>query len=174
MPSWNVEWVRAKEYVLLNCECTPILLSQSSKPDLSWLMSRMEELRIPISYTKNLEKIIFTKIPRGHHGDYQGDIIRLAADKKTAPILDKVFVHELAHHVDDHEDISSDDLLIKEKKVASKYMDDAYARKNTSEYLAVGFEVYYLGTKEEKKKLRAKNPRLYRAIAALHRKFSRM
>lgn len=137
-------------------------------------MSRMEELEIPIAYTRNLEKIIFTKIPKGHHGDYQGDVIRLAADKKTTPILDKVFVHELAHHVDDHEDLSSDDLLIQEKKVAAKHMSDTYAKKNTSEYLAVGFEVYYLGTKEEKKKMRDKNPRLYRTIAVLHRKFSRM
>ena len=174
MPSWNVEWVKAKEYVLLNGDCTPVRLSPASKPDISWLMSRMEELGVPVAYTKDLEEICFTRIPGGDHGDYLSGRIRIAGDLKTQPIMDKVFVHELAHHVDDQEDVTSDERLTKEKRRAAKHMADTYAKKNTGEYLAVGFEVYYLGTKEEKKKMRSKNPRLYRTIAELHRKFSRM
>lgn len=174
MASWNVAWVKAKEYMLMNGDSTPVRLSPSSKPDVSWLMSRMEELGIPIAYTKDLEEIYFTKLPGGDHGDYCAGRIRMSADKKTCPIMDKVFVHELAHHVDDQEDVTSDEKLIQEKKRAAKYMADTYAKKNVGEYLAVGFEVYYLGTEQEKKKMRKRNPRLYRTIGDLHRRFSRM
>ena len=173
MLSWNVIWVRAKEYVLLNSDSTPVKLSPSSKPDISWLMSRMEELNVPIAYTKDLEEIYFTKLPGGVHGDYCAGRIRLAADVKTCEIMDKVFVHELAHHVDDQEDVVSDERLIKEKKLKAKYMADTYAKRSIGEYLAVGFEVYYVGTKKEKSVMKKKNPRLYKIISDLHRKFSR-
>ena len=173
MISWNVISVKKKEYALMNGCQTPINCSPSSSPDISWLMSRMEELGVPIAYTEDLVEIYFTKLPGGDHGDYSSGRIRLAADKKTRDILDKVFVHELAHHLDDQEDVTSDDILCKEKKLKAKHMPDAYAKKNVGEYLAVGFEVYYLGSKKEKTKMRKMNPRLFKTIASLHRRFNR-
>jgi hypothetical protein len=134
----------------------------------------MEELGVPIAYTEDLEEIYFTKLPGGDHGDYVGGRIRMSADKKTREIMDKVFVHEIAHHMDDQEDVTSDETLNEERKLKAKHMSDTYAKKNVSEYLAVGFEVYYLGSREEKAKMKKMNPRLYKTIASLHRRFSRI
>jgi len=174
LSSWNIIPFKEREYILTNDDRTLIRCSPSSKPDIVKLMSSMEEHDVPISYTKFLREIYFTRLPGGDHGDYHDDRVRLAADKKTALVLGKVFVHELAHHLDDHEDIVSDDHLFREKKKCAKHMSDAYAKKNVGEYLAVGFEVFYFGAAVEKAKLRKMNPRLYKTIAALHRKFSRL
>lgn len=163
----------SREFLLIHSS-TAIRLSPSSKPDITKLMSEMEEADVPISYTNELEEIYFTKIPGGNHGDYCSDRIRLAADKKTREILGKVLVHELAHHVDDQEDICSDDRLMKEKKKKAKYMSDTYAKRNVGEYFAVGFEVYYFGTDKEKRQMKKKNPYLHRTIEAIHKKYSRM
>ena len=173
MPSWNVVHRKGREYELLNGSGTPIRLSPKAQPDISWLMARMEELGIPIAYTMNLEEIYFTFLKGRDHGDYRVGKIRISSNKETKEIMDSVFVHELAHFVDDMDDVTSNDLLIKEKKQRAKYMPDPYAKKNVGEYLAVGFEVYYLGTDEEKKRMRKSNPRLYRTIASLHHRFSR-
>jgi len=165
-------WVGVKEYVLLNATSTPVKCSPSSRPNISWLMSRMEELEIPVAYSNGLEELYFTKL-KGDHGEYQAGKIRIACDAKTEGIMDKVFIHELAHHVDDQEDVTSNDRLIYEKKYCAKYMIDVYARRNIYEYFAVGFEVYYLGAPAERKKMRRYNPHLYRTITKLHRQFSR-
>ena len=172
MASWNVEWIKAREYILLNSSSTPVRCSPSSKPNISWLMSRMEELEVPIAYTNELEELYFTRIG-SDHGEYCSGKIKIASDQKTKDIMDKVLVHELAHHVDDQEDITSDDKLIEEKKTHGKYMPDRYARKNIYEYFAVGFEIYYLGTDIQKKKMKRINPRLYKLIHRVHKRFSR-
>lgn len=172
MGSWNVAHIKKGEYELLNDTATLISFSPKAAPDISWLLSRMEEIGVPISYTRDLKNIYFTYLKGGDHGDYCNHRIRISCDKRTREIMDKVFIHEIAHHVDDMEDITSDDMLMREKKLKGKHMADSYARKNVGEYFAVGFEVYYFGTVKEKKTMRTKNPYLYKKIQSLHRKFS--
>lgn len=136
-------------------------------------MSRMEELGVPAGYTRELEEIYFTRL-HGDAGDYFDGRIRISVDSKTWDIADKVLVHELGHHVDDMEDVTSDESLAHEKKTRGCYMPDGYARKNVGEYLACGFEIYYCGSKQDKRNLKKKNPVLYATIRRLHRRFSRL
>lgn len=125
---------------------------------------------VPFKYTDGLDLIYFTFL-RGLHGDYVDDRIRICANDETKKVMAKVFVHELGHHVDEQEDISGDEAIIAEKRERAKYIDDSYAKKNVVEYVAVGFETFYCGTNEEKRRLRKKNPRLYAAIRRCHRKY---
>lgn len=173
MPSWNVSHVKGREFELLNGSATAVRCSKSAKPDIPKLLTRMEELGVPASYTVGLSEIYFTRLP-GTHGDYLDCRIRLSTDSRTLELIDKVFVHELGHHIDDMEDVTSSDDLKHEKKTRSKHMSDGYARKNVSEYFAVGFEIYYCGTIEEKRKMKKKNPVLFRTISRLHRRFKRL
>jgi hypothetical protein len=135
-------------------------------------MSKMEELDVPVKYSVGLKEVLCTQLRGMDHGDYLDCRIRMSSDKKTQDIMEKVFVHELAHHVDDMHDVTSDEKLAQEKKAKAKHMPDGYAKKNVGEYLAVGFEVFYCGSVEEKRKMRAKNPVLFQTIRSLHRRLS--
>ncbi len=129
----------------------------------------MEELEVPVAYTYDLTEIYFTRIP-GALGTYVDGVIKLRA---SANDVDRTFIHELGHHVDEMEGCTLDDKLIREAKYRSRYMSDKYARKDVSEYFAVGFEVYYFGAPGERKKFRKLNPYLYRTIAKLHQRYSK-
>jgi len=169
MQSWNAIFVEDKEYQLLNSSLTSIKFSNASKFDLALLMSKMEERGVPLSYTSELTEIKFTQLRNGDHGDYLNGVIRLSSDKTTQSLMDKIFVHELAHHVDCTNNITDDDSILREKKKKSKYMKDKYARKDVFEYFAVGFEVFYCGTDEEKRFMKKKNPILFSVISKLHK-----
>lgn len=169
MGSWNLGWVRAREYILLNPINTIVRYSKITTPNVNWLMSRMEELEVPVAYTYELTEIYFTNIP-GAEGDYIDGVIRLKASVDT---VDRTFVHELGHHIDEIEGCTLDDRLIREAKYRARYMSDKYARKNVAEYFAVGFEVFYFGAPGERKKFRKLNPYLYRTITKLHQRYSR-
>lgn len=171
MSSWNVLYISDREFQLLNGSQTLITLSPKSKFDVTLLMSKLEEIEFPLSYTKGLKLIHMTKLP-GTAGDYLDCRIRMSSDKLTQDIMDVVFVHEVAHHIDDIENVTDDEHLKKEKKKKAKFMPDGYAKKNVGEYFATGFEVFYCGTKKEKSNMRKKNPRLFSTISALHKKFS--
>lgn len=133
-------------------------------------MDEMERIGVPPAFTENLEVIEIT-ILKGLLGDYLNGRLRLSSTAEARKNLGKVFVHELGHHIDDEEEISEDEKIKQEKKKAAKFMSDAYAKKSVGEYVAVGFEVYYYGTKEEKAKMKKKNPVLYRKIASIHEQF---
>lgn len=174
MNSWNV--IPAKEsdidFVLLNGDRTIIRFTQRAEwLDIPWLMSKMEELNVPFAYTVGLKEIYFTML-QGLDGDYKNGLIRLSIGMGSRYTLDRTFVHELAHHVDEAEDISGRESIITEKKTSAKELVDTYARKNVCEYVAVGFEVFYCGSKKERSRLRKKNPKLYNVIRYIHRKYS--
>lgn len=173
MPSWNICHVKKGEYELLNGNSTLVHFSPTSDPDVAWLMNKMEELEIPISYTKNLNELYFTKLPRDA-GDYLDGRIRLSVRKSDWVNVHRTFIHELGHLLDDHEALTDDDDLKKEKKKKAKHLPDSYAKKDIYEYLAVGFEIFYCGTKKEKKNMKKKNPILFKKIKNLHKKYSKL
>lgn len=172
---WNTIYHSDGELTLINASDTLLSFNSKSKGkvDMAALLAKLEEANVPLSYTKGVHEIQFTLMP-GLHGDYFDGKIRLSCMNQSLPIIAQTFVHELAHHVDEVEDISSSDDLMKEKKRKAKHIDDSYASKNIAEYIAVGFEVFYFGGEEERKKLRECNPKLYRTISRLHRKYSRL
>ena len=169
---WNLE-PSDDGLVLMNSSCTSVTMTKRSKFDPLVLMSRMEELGVPLGYTKGLKEIRFT-IHRDS-GTYMDGVIKLDSLRTWGPgCVDSVcqtFVHELGHHVDETEAISCDHELVKEKVKKSCKMPDSYAQKSASEYVAVGFEVFYFGDRKERSMMKKSNPKLYSIISRLHRKY---
>ena len=172
MFTWNFVYGDEADQIYL-LSGVRITCSPKAKPDITWLMSRMEELNVPPAYLAELEEIRFTRLRNRDHGDYFAGRIRLSVSKESWPNVDRTLIHELAHHVDDLDEITLDDRLDAERKRNGHHMPDQYARRNVGEYLAVGFEVYYLGTKEEKSRMRKMNPLLFRTIRNIHRRYQK-
>lgn len=172
MESWNVirSYCKDADFVLLNKSQTLIQFSQRIKVDIISIMSEMEEANVPFSYTEGIERIYFTLLRCSIHGDYKNGKIRLSCGHASRDMHACILVHELAHHIDEEEYISGCDAIISEKKKKSHLMTDIYARKDTSEYVAVGFEVYYFGSNDERTRMRKNNPKLWNAIKRIHNK----
>lgn len=170
---WNVIKCNDKEadFVLLNKSKTTISFSKRSNADLAMIMNEMEEASVPFSYTNGVKKIYFTLLRSNTHGDYSDGNIRLSCGRNSRDMYASTFVHELAHHLDEEEDISGRDSIITEKKRKARYLTDSYARKNVGEYIAVGFEVYYFGSRDERARMRKNNPKLWNVIRHIHRKY---
>lgn len=138
------------------------------------ILSTLEEVGVPISFTDGLKEIYFTLL-RGDedykqvYGDYKDGVIRLSVDPESREELVETFVHELGHHMDERYDISARKKIVEEKKKASRLMPDSYARKDVDEYVACGFEVYYFGSRRQRGDFRRNNPKLYNAIRYLER-----
>lgn len=167
--SWNVLEHPDGHYVLLNSDETVVRKSGAAKVDIVDVLSQLEELKVPPGYTRGLEEIYFTRHLVGAVGTHEGNVIRVTANMLKV----KVLIHELGHHVDDLEDVSLDGHLASERKLRGEMLDDAYGQKNDSEYLCVGFEVFYAGNVADKNRLRRNNPLLYRTIQRLHDRYQK-
>lgn len=174
MESWNITPQGSRSYLLHNSSNTQVLLSKRAKPSLTKMLSRLEEANVPIAYTRGLKKIYFTIFSGRHVGDYVNGVVRIDARSENDFMLSEVMIHELAHHIDDEELISEIPAVRAEKKKASKYLEDKYAKKSISEYVAVCFEVFYFGSPPEIESLRKRNPAVYSAILRVHKKYSKM
>jgi hypothetical protein len=136
-------------------------------------MYEIETAGVPITYSNGLREIAFTRIVKDV-GDYIDCKIRVSTIKEGLRNAAKILTHELAHHVDFMEDVTSDEKLIREKTKKAKFMSDGYSRKDVAEYWACGNEVFYFGDEKAKKKLRKKNPYLFKKISLTHQKFVSM
>lgn len=174
MESWNVVDCNDPEgdYVLLNKSRTIVRFSKRFPDvDILGLMSKMEESNVPFSYTEELKEIYFTLLPGKTHGDYINGRIRLSCGHASSDIQPVTLVHELAHHIDELEDISGRESVAIEKKNKANMLQDKYAQKNISEYVAIGFEVYYFGDKKARAEMKKNNPKLWNTIKNLHSKY---
>jgi len=171
MESWIVSKCPTDEgdYILKNASRTLIRFSERCQPDIGQLMAEMEELNVPFAYADKVKEIYFTLMP--DHGDHKDGYIRISFTNQSREILGRILIHELAHNVDDEEGLSEREDIIEEKRKKARYLPDTYARKNVDEYIAIGFETYYCGTPEQKRKMKRCNPRLFGAIRYLHRKY---
>lgn len=106
-------------------------------------------------------------------GDYCDGRIRLSCSSFYWEEIVRTLIHEIGHHVDDMEDISSEENLQEEFDQVGKTMFYQVGRKNVGEYLAVGFEIFYSGNKAEKRLLKDKHPALWKAVGKVHRRFRR-
>lgn len=180
MLSWNVLFLDEDRFELLNGESTIITFSKKANPVydskdefVSKLMCDMENAEVPISYTKNVKEILFTRMTKCI-GDHSDGRIRISTIEQGLRNAAKILTHELAHHVDLIEGIDQDYKMIKEKIKKSKFMPDCYSRKDVEEYWACGAEVFYFGDEKAKRKLRKMNPYLFKTITAIHQKFSKI
>ncbi len=184
MNSWNVlpDKEDERKFYLANDVGTVVRLSKRVDVDLPLLMSRLEERGIPIAYSYGVHEIYFTVLPGDDEDKYAvkyGDYdrvekrITLSCGVQARPDLHSSLVHELIHHVDMNEDFSSREKIVEEKALKARGLDDGYASVNVDEYVAVGFEMHYFGTREQRRKIRKEHPRLYNLIRYIHRKYSK-
>jgi hypothetical protein len=169
--SWNVVKCPTEEgeYILKNPSRTLIRFSERAQLDIHVLFDALEKLNVPFAFTNKVKEIYFTLME--DHGDHLDGKIRVSYTTDAREILPRILVHELAHNIDDNEGISERDDITKEKRLKARYLPDRYARKNVMEYVAVGFETYYCGTPEQKKKMKRCNKKLFGVIRYLHRKY---
>jgi len=167
--NWNVlVGDEAGFMYLLGSETTFLFTAKTWSMDIiPKVLSDLETAGVPLSYTKGVHSIKFTRIPAGRLGTYALGKIHVSVFANCEIPLAKLIVHELAHHLDDMEDVVSDPKLMHEKKKKAKYLDP-YARKNVDEYFAVGVEEYYFG---DRKKLSKNCPVLHKKISQLHHKY---
>lgn len=163
--SWNTV-ITEDGYELINGSMTILKFSPSCYFNVVALLDKMEELDVPIGYSKGLKYIKFTKLCNKELGDYYKSCIRLSVNKKTNSTLARVLIHELAHHLNSVEDLE-DDKLIKECSSCWHKLPLKVGIKNADEYLALGFEAYYC-SEREKRLLKKRNPVLYKKIESIH------
>jgi hypothetical protein len=160
--------------LLRNSSSTLIRFSQNVSPDVERLMHDMKLADVPFSFTEGLSEIYFTVLKQVDGeivaGDYIDGRIRLSCGRHQIP-LHHVLVHELGHHVDEIEGISSRPKVMDEKRRRAHRLGRDQATEDVAEYIAIGFEVFYFGGRGAKAQLMRDNPRLYNVLRYIHRKY---
>jgi hypothetical protein len=172
MEQWNVVPEGRHGFVLLNERSTLIRLSRRVRVDIAALMNEMEVGDVPLAYAREIDEISFT-ILSGKMGDFLNGRIQVSCGPLCADELPKILVHELAHSLDEIEDLSSDWRLTRERKRKRRHIGDPEARRSNDEYLAVGFEDFYFGGPHQLQRLRRRMPYLYNVIRRMHLKYRR-
>ena len=173
MERWNVFPCRGDRagFYLLNKNRTSVKInSRCSWFDIGAFLAALEEAQFPLKFTDGLDLINFTYIAKGRmYGRYSDDTIEIDIRfaRRQATIVD-TFVHEVAHHIDSENDISS--ILTAERKLCGRYVH-SYARGSDDEYLARGFELFYSHDPRRRRRLRLHCPHLYRVIQRLDRRY---
>ena len=174
METWNCIPLNDGVMVLANAKRTLITFRKKLKVDIAEIMSKLEELGVPLAYADDIEEIYFTYIGSGDCGDFYRGRIRLDCSASSREEFVQTIIHELAHSVNEREFISIRDEVVKERKKYKYFLqatDRRNAKKNTSEYVSVGFELFYCGSKKDKRRLKRHSPKLYKVISQVHKKY---
>lgn len=188
--SWNVQHCEDCDngFTLLNSSKTPIVFSaRIVNVDIAQILSEIEMTGIPIACSEGLKEIYFTILKEDSlerdpnyklftYGDYDNEdlVIRVSWGLEERKQVVETIIHEIGHHVDGIELISDYDDFISECKEKSKYLPKRFRPhplKDPCEYFAMGFEAFYVGTKEEKKLIRLNNPILWKSLLKINRKY---
>lgn len=174
MEHWNVAAVKGgkkdAQYVLLNKSTTRIRVNPRVHVDLGQIMSEIEKLGVPLKYSEGLEQINFSILTGDARGWWRGDEIWVDASRMYKEEAVTTLTHELGHHMDDREGLS--DELHDERKKKGKSLGNKEARKDTEEYVAIGFEKFYSPDPRDRRHLRKRNPQLYNTIMKMHKKYA--
>lgn len=138
--------------------------------DLAEIAAALEEANVPLALTDGVTEIYFTILCNENVGNYSKGVISISYCRVGRKLAWKTLVHELAHHIDESEGISDGPEFIQEFRSRSHLLVDDYARELPREYLAVGFETFYFGMKWERRRMRKRNPLLWRTISSIHRR----
>jgi hypothetical protein len=156
-----------KQYFLANRSRTLVKINRKLRNfSLEQLLLCLQELEFPLKYTDGLDRITFTTMTGPSRGYYEDDCIMIDVSRVSSDWVTSTFIHEVGHHVDEHE-IASDGMEL-ERKRRHQYLNDPYSKQDDSEYLAVGFEKFYSGDRSDRSRMRKYNPKLFRSIKRLH------
>lgn len=161
------------ELYLHNRSRTPIRVGRGVRIDVPHFLSELRRVEFPLAFTEGIELIQFRKI-KGCFGQYDDGVIDIGfKPRRKMKVILETFVHEVAHHLDFDREMGVSKALDGERRLRGRYLEHAEARRDTEEYFARGFEKFYSGDASLKRRLRERNPRLYRLISRLHRKYRR-
>ena len=155
---------------LMNRSKTLVSVHKRLKFDPLILFKKLERIKFPFKYTDKLERIYFTVLTGNAAGWYENDEIWIDVSQNQIDCVAEVFVHEVGHHIEEHESVAS--FLHEERMKKSKRFSNEFSEKSDDEYMALGFERYYDEDKSYRRALRKKNPLLYKTIQLLHRDYS--
>lgn len=171
MERWNSSTRRSRDprrYFVRNRTRTLIEISKRVSVSLEDLLVKLQDIGFPLDYVSELKRIKFTVLSRQILGYYVDGEIMINAPLCGSESLLTTLVHEVGHFLDDQEELSRD--LTDERKRCHKYLRDKSARFDNFEYFAVGFERFYSLDREQRRTLRKRNPKLYRAILSVHKR----
>lgn len=175
MERWSVAKCRSRDgakYYLANKSRTVITIAGRARNfDLERLLTQLREVGFPLRFTNGLQQINFSILEKGTFGEYVDDEIWVDVRKKHRfKTLVETFVHEVAHHVDCTPVRTVSYELHNERKRRGQRIHNV-AQRSDDEYFARGFERFYSIDPQDKRDLRKNNPRLYREISRLHRRY---
>lgn len=158
------------EWRLSNQSATLLQFSQRVNVSVDSLLRCMDDASVPFGFTEGLREIYFTYLPSSR-GDYEAGHVRLSCDAGSK-VLDTTLVHELGHHLDVIEGISTRLKVVQEYMMTRKLVAPAGGTSDDcEEYVAIGFELFYFGKRGTKTRLKKENPKLYNVIRYLHDKY---
>jgi hypothetical protein len=146
----------------------PVRMCANCKLDMNDVVAELIKHGVPARFIEGVREITFTSLPKRSAGDFLSGMMRFSYGREHWSYLPNVFVHEMAHNLDDVHGFSKNKKLVREFKSRAKFLSDGYAKKNIGEYIAVGFETFYFGTGEEVKTLVEKNPVLWKLCREAH------
>jgi hypothetical protein len=156
-------------WFLRNRSTTQVAVNKRVHFDPLVFFRRLEKIKFPLKYTEGLERIYFTVLTGDAGGYYMDNKIWVDISQNQIDFTVPIFVHEVGHHVEEQEAIST--FLHEERMKKSKHLRAKFSEKSDDEYLALGFEKYYSETPEARSALRKSNPMLYQAIRYLHKEY---
>ena len=172
MRTWNIIDGDDGTYVLLNGSDTVIRKHKNiSFTVMIGLLSKMEELDVPIAYTDGIKEIYLTYLK----GKLEGDLkrkerkIRIGCNNAFLNTLHETLIHELGHHVDDREDISDRNDFVREWKKLSGSFAQYDMQSQPDEYFAHAFTEYYVN----RRGMAQRYPLMYRYSKQIHDKYSK-
>ena len=176
MEHWNVatcdpEKNEGASLFLMNRSRTLVSVHRRLRFDPITLFKKMERLRFPLRYTNGLERIHFTVLTGDAVGYYMDNKIWVDVSQAHLWRHVPVFIHEVGHHVEDKEGIA--EFLHEERMKKAKFLKEQFSSRTDDEYLALGFEKYYAEDAAHRRRLRQRNPLLYRTIQMLNREYRR-
>lgn len=139
-------------------------------------LHELKQNNLPLQYLNGLNEINFTILKSKNlnvfHGDYLNNRIRISFNSGYNIKPSRIFVHELGHYIDETHEISEVETIIEEWEKYKNKM--SYSSKmGVDEYVADGFEIFYCGTRSEKRKLKSTYKKLNKLILMIHEMYKK-
>jgi hypothetical protein len=156
-------------WFLRNRSSTQVSVSKRTHFDPVKFFQRLDKIKFPLKYSEGLERISFTVLTGDAGGYYMDNRIWVDISQNQIDHVVEIFTHEIGHHVEEQEAIST--FLHEERMKKAKHLHSKFSEKSDDEYMAIGFEKYYTEDPATRRELRKKNPLLYKTIQYLHREY---
>lgn len=171
MSSWS--FVRSEMLLFSGSKPIEITTSKRCRYDPAPLFRIMDLLKVPAAYTWGLDEIRLTRL-NSLHGEYDPSqsMIRLSTDSFSRDFLDRFFIHELGHHVDERLNVSSS--LKGELATTQEFISTSWIKNSVEEYFASGLEIFYAGWEHEVELIKKNHPKLFSSCREVHKKYAAM